>query len=72
MKERILKILLSNPKIQNVTPESNLVTDFGLSSLDLAEIVCDIEDEFDIEIPEKDLVRIKTIQDIYDYIDTHA
>ncbi|HOA33339.1 MAG: acyl carrier protein [Clostridiales bacterium] len=72
MKERILKILLSNPKIQNVTPESNLVTDFGLSSLDLAEIVCDIEDEFDIEIPEKDLVRIKTLQDIYDYIDTHA
>lgn len=72
MKERILKILLSNPKIQNVTLESNLVTDFGLSSLDLAEIVCDIEDEFDIEIPEKDLVRIKTLQDIYDYIDTHA
>lgn len=72
MKERILKILLSNPKIQNVTPESNLVTDFGLSSLDLAEIVCDIEDEFDIEIPEKDLVRIKTLKDIYDYIDTHA
>lgn len=72
MKEKIIKILLSNPKIQNVTPESNLVTDFGLSSLDLAEIVCDIEDEFDIEIPEKDLVKIKTLQDIYDYIDTHA
>ena len=72
MKERILKILLSNPKIQNVTPESNLVTDFGLSSLELAEIVSDIEDEFDIEILEKDLVRIKTLQDIYDYIDTHA
>lgn len=72
MKDRILKILLANPKIENVTPQSNLVTDFGLSSLDLAEIVCDIEDEFDLEIPEKDLVRIKTIQDIYDYIDTHA
>ncbi|MGI6773099.1 MAG: acyl carrier protein [Clostridiales bacterium] len=72
MKDRILKILLANPKIENVTPQSNLVTDFGLSSLDLAEIVCDIEDEFDLEIPEKDLVRIKTLQDIYDYIDTHA
>jgi acyl carrier protein len=72
MKDRILKILLASPKIENVTPQSNLVTDFGLSSLDLAEIVCDIEDEFDLEIPEKDLVRIKTLQDIYDYIDTHA
>lgn len=72
MKDRILKILLANPKIENVTPQSNLVTDFGLSSLDLAEMVCDIEDEFDLEIPEKDLVRIKTLQDIYDYIDTHA
>lgn len=72
MKEKILKILTSNPKVSNITPQSNLLMDFGLTSLDLAEIVCDIEDEFDIEIPEKDLVKIKTVHDIYEYVDAIA
>ncbi|MDR1628834.1 MAG: phosphopantetheine-binding protein [Oscillospiraceae bacterium] len=72
MREKILKILTSNPKVTVITPESNLLTDFGLTSLDLAEIVCDIEDEFDIEIPEKDLVKIKTVHDIYEYVDAIA
>lgn len=72
MKEKVLKILKNNPKITEVTVESNLLSDFGLTSLDLAEIVCDIEDEFDIEIPEKDLVKIKTVNDIYQYIDKIA
>jgi len=69
MKEKILKILLDSPKIDSVTPESNLLTDFGLSSLDIAEIVCAIEDELDIEIPDKDLVHIKTVGDIYSFVD---
>ena len=35
MKDRILKILLANPKIENVTPQSNLVTDFDFHPLTL-------------------------------------
>ena len=69
MKETILRILLEHSKIDDVTPESNLLTDFGLSSLEIAELVCAIEDELDIEIPDKDLVHIKTVGDIYEYVD---
>ena len=69
MKKQILGILLDHSKIENVTPESNLVTDFGLSSFEIAELVCAIEDELDIEIPEKDLMKIKTVGDIYNYVD---
>ena len=68
MKESILKILLAHPKIDNVTPESNLLTDFDLSSLDVAELVCEIEDELGIEIPDKDLVRLRTVGDILAYV----
>jgi acyl carrier protein len=70
MKEQILGILLDHAKIENVTPESNLITDFGLSSFEIAELVCAIEDELDIEIPEKDLIKIKTVGDIYNYVDS--
>jgi len=69
LKKQILGILLDHSKIENVTPESNLVTDFGLSSFEIAELVCAIEDELDIEIPEKDLMKIKTVGDIYNYVD---
>lgn len=69
MKETILRILLDHSKIDDATPESNLLTDFGLSSLEIAELVCTIEDELDIEIPDKDLVHIKTVGDIYEYVD---
>lgn len=69
MKETILRILLAHSKIDSVTPESNLLTDFGLSSLEIAEIVCEIEDELDIEIQDKDLVHIKTVRDIYEYVE---
>ena len=69
-KDTVLKILLDTPKIDSVTPESNLLTDFGLSSLEIAEIVCSIEDELDIEIPDKDLIHIKTVGDIYNYVES--
>lgn len=70
MKETILKLLKEHAKTDNITPESNLTIDLELSSLDIAELVCTIEDELEIEIPEKVLVSIKTVGDIYDYVDT--
>ena len=69
MKEQVLAILQRDPKIGRVTPQSNLLTDYGLSSLDIADLVCAIEDELDIEIPEKVLVHMKTVGDIYDFVD---
>lgn len=70
MKETVLKLLKEHAKTDNITPESNLTIDLELSSLEIAELVCTIEDELEIEIPEKVLVSIKTVGDIYDYVDT--
>lgn len=68
MKKRLTEILLRHPKIDAVTPQSNFITDFGLSSLEIAELVCSIEDELDVEIPEKDLVRMKTVGDVLTHL----
>jgi acyl carrier protein len=54
---------------KTLTPESKLVEDAGLDSLDLVELVMTCEDEFQIEIPEDKLIAVSTINDILLLID---
>ncbi len=53
---------------QEITSSSSLVDDLGADSLDLVEIVMQCEEEFNIEIPDEDADKLKTIQDLYDYL----
>ena len=70
MLERLKRILEESTgnRYNELTPETNFKTDLGLTSLDLAEIVTEIEDEFDIEIPDKVLIEFKTVGDVLDFI----
>ena len=45
-----------------------LNSDLGLSSLDLINLVCMIEDEYDIEIPDRDITTFRTVRDVMDYL----
>lgn len=51
-----------------VTPTSRLVEDLGADSLITTEIVMDLEDRFNIEIPDEDAESITTVQGIVVYI----
>lgn len=55
-----------------IKPESALVADLGLSSLDIVDIIVSFEDEFDIEIPDQIIPSLSTVQDIADYLEKHA
>ena len=50
--------------IEHVKPEANLIDDLGADSLDLVELIMEVESEFDITIPEEDAEKISTIQDL--------
>lgn len=54
--------------LQQVTAESNFVKDLGLDSLDTVEVVMAIEEEFSVEIPDKDADAIHSVQQAIDYI----
>ena len=56
-------------EITKVTPEASLTDDLGLDSLDLLELVITVEDEFDIEISEKEAEKIFTYQDALEFIE---
>lgn len=52
-----------------VTPDANFVDDLGADSLDTVELIMAFEEEFDIEIPDTDAEKIKTVQNVMDYIE---
>ncbi|MCJ8342957.1 acyl carrier protein [Cetobacterium ceti] len=54
-----------------VTLEANFVEDLGADSLDTVELIMAFEEEFDVEIPDTDAEKIKTVQDVVDYIESH-
>ena len=51
-----------------ITEDTVLLSDTGLSSYDLVQLVCSVEDEFDIEIPDKQISKFKTVGDVINYI----
>lgn len=51
-----------------VTPQANIVDDLGADSLDVVELVMALEEAFDLEIPDEDAEKIRTVQDIFDYL----
>lgn len=54
----------------DVTMESNLVEDLKADSLDVVELIMDLEQEFDIRIEDEDLPKVALVKDIVDYINT--
>jgi acyl carrier protein len=53
---------------EEYVPEASFIDDLGADSLDIVELLMALEDEFDIEIPDEDLIKIATIKDAIDYI----
>ena len=52
-----------------VTIESSFIDDLGADSLDIVELNMAFEEEFNIEIPDEAAEKIKTVQDVVNYID---
>jgi len=55
-----------------ITPNASFIDDLGADSLDTVELVMAFEEEFDIEIPDEDAEKIRTVQDVIDYLSKHT
>ena len=51
-----------------VTEDASFIDDLGADSLDTVELIMAFEEEFDVEIPDEDAQKIKTVKDVIDYI----
>ena len=71
--EKIRSILCEQFKLDedNVTMESGLIGDLVEDSLDVVEIAMSIEDEFDIDVPDEEIEKFKTVGDIVRFVEDH-
>ncbi len=71
MFERIRTIIAEELDVDkaSIEPQSKLADDLGADSLDAVELIMAIEEEFDVEIDDNDATKIKTVQDIVDYLE---
>ncbi|MDA8335732.1 MAG: acyl carrier protein [Peptococcaceae bacterium] len=54
-----------------VTMEASFVDDLGADSLDIVELVMALEEEFDLEIPDDEAEKIRTVGEAVKYIQAH-
>ncbi|HOJ39287.1 MAG TPA: acyl carrier protein [bacterium] len=52
-----------------ISEEASFVDDLGADSLDTVELVMDFEEKFNLEIPDEDAEKIRTVKDAIDYIE---
>ncbi len=71
MKEKVIKLIADTLELdaKKINEKTNLVNDLELESLDLVDLVAAFEEEFGVEIQDKDIKGLQTVGDIVKYIE---
>ena len=71
--EKVRDIVVEQLSVEadEVTIESTFIDDLGADSLDIVELIMAFEEEFKIEIPDEAAEKIKTVQDVVNYIENN-
>ena len=73
MFQQVQKVIAEqlNIDVDRVKPESRLIEDLEADSLDVVELVTELEMNYDIEIPDEAMTTLATVQDVVNYIETN-
>jgi acyl carrier protein len=55
---------------EQCVPEASFIDDLGADSLDLVELIMEMEDNFSVQISDEELGNIRTVQDVIDFLRT--
>ena len=72
-KEEIIELIAKKLRIDvdSIEDDSNLVNDLGADSIDLVEMLMEIESALDITISDEEAAELKTVRDVVDFIEEH-
>lgn len=72
--DRVKKIIVDRLGVEEseVAPEASFKEDLGADSLDVVELVMELEDEFELEISDEDAEKITSVGDVIEYIKSHT
>lgn len=70
-KAKVLKIITDQLGVteDEVVEEAKFIEDLGADSLDTVELIMELEDEFDLEIPDEEAEKLQSVNDALSYID---
>lgn len=71
--DKVKQIIVDRLDVEEskVVPGASFKEDLGADSLDVVELVMELEDEFDMEISDEEAEKITTVQEVVDYINSH-
>jgi acyl carrier protein len=71
--ERVKRIIVDRLGVDpsQVTPEASIKEDLDADSLDVMDLVLELEDEFGLEISDEEAEKISTVGDVVQYIESH-
>jgi acyl carrier protein len=70
LEEKVIGIIMEQLDVtrEECVPDASFIDDLGADSLDLVELIMEMEETFDVQIADNELEKIRTIQDVVDYI----
>jgi len=69
MREIICEFVDIDP--ESITLETNIRSDLGLNSLELVNLAVEIEEEFEVEIPDREAMGLETVADVIRIIEEY-
>ena len=70
IEEKVIEVIMEQLDVtrEQCVPEASFINDLGADSLDLMELIMEMEENFDVEISDDELQNLRTIQDVIDYV----
>jgi acyl carrier protein len=70
LEERVIKLVMEQLDVtkEECVPEASFIDDLGADSLDLVELIMEMEEVFGIEIADEELEKIRTIKDVIEFL----
>ena len=73
MKDKVIQFIADqlNIKPEDIKLENEFIKDLKADSLDIVELVMNLEDHFNLQIPDEEAEKLVTVKDAIDYISSH-
>ncbi|MDX9745120.1 MAG: acyl carrier protein [Syntrophales bacterium] len=70
LEEKVISLIVEQLDItrEECVPEASFIDDLGADSLDLVELIMEMEETFHIQVADEELEKIRTVQDVIDFL----
>ena len=66
--KKVIELFSTMTEAEEITPDSELIDDLGISSMDVLFLISSMEEEFKIKVPESAIRKMVTVEDVAEVI----